>query len=397
MAKRRRSNDQAVIIRMLVIFLALFLVMIVAFGFWGAIYRVAESLGIELPAATQPSTPVAVGPQGADQPSSGDYYTVYFTNPVIPFDDVTSGGIEDNLIELVNEAQSTIDVAVFEFDLQNVDDALIAAHRRGVRVRIVYDDEHTEEDPQMQEMLDADIPGRPDERSAFMHNKFFVIDGQTVWLGTWNVTINDTYKNNNVGLVIRSPQLAQNYTAEFEEMFGGQFGPTSPANTPNPTFTVGGVQLESYFAPEDDVMPRLVEVVSSAQQTVHFMAFSFTDDDLTQAMIDRANAGVQVAGIFEQRGANTEFSSCPPLLNAGSSNITVRLDANPSTFHFKVIIVDSSIVAVGSFNFSQNASTSNDENLIIVHDPAFAASFEEEFNRQMATALTPAGNQCLSE
>jgi phosphatidylserine/phosphatidylglycerophosphate/cardiolipin synthase-like enzyme len=53
-----------------------------------------------------------------------------------------------------------------------------------------------------------------------------------------------------------------------------------------------------------------------------------------------------------------------------------------------VIIVDSAVVAVGSFNFSQNASTSNDENLVIIHDPTFAASFEEEFNRQMATAVT---------
>jgi phosphatidylserine/phosphatidylglycerophosphate/cardiolipin synthase-like enzyme len=274
MAKRKRSTpDQAVIIRMVLIFLALFLVMVLVFGFWGAIYQVAESLGIELP-ATQ------AGPRPTVQPSDGAYYTIYFTNPVIPFDDVTSGGIEDNLIELINGAQSTIDLAVFEFDLQNVDDALIAAHQRGVRVRMVYDDEHTEEDPQMEEMLDAGIPGTPDERSAFMHNKFFVIDGQTVWLGTWNVTINDTYKNNNVGLVIRSPQLAQNYTAEFEEMFNGQFGPDSPANTPNPTFTLSGVQVESYFAPEDDVMPRLVDLVNSAQQTIHFMAFSFTDDDL---------------------------------------------------------------------------------------------------------------------
>lgn len=397
MTKRRRSStDQAVIIRMALILLALFVVMVLVFGFQGAISRMAESLGIEMP-ATQEGGPATTGPRPTVQPSNGAYYTVYFTNPVIPFDDVTSGGIENNLIELINGAQSTIDLAVFEFDLQNVDDALIAAYRRGVRVRIVYDDEHTEEDPQMQEMLDAGIPGTPDERSAFMHNKFFVFDGQTVWLGTWNVTINDTYKNNNVGLVIRSPELAQNYTAEFEEMFNGEFGPDSPANTPNPTLTLNGVQIESYFAPEDNVMPHLIDLVNTAQQTVHFMAFSFTDNDLAQAMIDRANAGVQVAGIFEQRGANTEFSSCPPLLNAGSANLTVRLDSNPSTFHFKVIIVDSAVVAVGSFNFSQNAATSNDENLIIVHDPTFAASFEEEFNRQMATAVTPVGNQCLSE
>jgi phosphatidylserine/phosphatidylglycerophosphate/cardiolipin synthase-like enzyme len=188
--------------------------------------------------------------------------------------------------------------------------------------------------------------------------------------------------------------LAQNYETEFQEMLNGQFGPTSPANTPNPSFTIDGVRVESFFSPEDGVMPRLVDFARAAQSTLHFMAFSFTDDDLASAMIERAGAGVEVLGIFEQRGANTEFSSCPPLLSAG---LDVRLDGNPRTFHHKVVIVDGAAVAIGSFNYSSNASESNDENLIIVHDPSVASQYEEEFNRRWAEALLPVGGQCLSE
>lgn len=397
MTKRKRSSsrDQAVLIRMILVGLAVFLVITLIYGFNEAVRLIAESLGIEVPTqVAAPTQPATGGGAPQAQPSDGSYYSVYFTNPVIPFDGVVEGGIENNVIDLINGATSSVDFAVFEFDLQNVDDALIAAHRRGVQVRGVYDDEHTAENLQMQEMIDAGIPATPDKRSAFMHNKFFVIDGHTVWLGTWNVTENDTYRNNNVGLVIRSTQLAQNYTTEFEEMYNLQFGPDSPANTPNPVFTLDGVTIETYFAPEDNVMPNLVELVNSAQSTVHFMAFSFTEDTLGQAMLSRARAGVEVAGIFEQRGANTEFSQCPILL---ASNVNVRLDANPRTFHYKVIIVDSAAVAVGSFNFSNNAAESNDENLVIIHDPTLAAAFEEEFNRQMGTAVMPVGGQCLSE
>ncbi|GAB4467973.1 MAG: phospholipase D-like domain-containing protein [Anaerolineae bacterium] len=324
---------------------------------------------------------------------SSGLWAVYFTNPATSFDDVTTGGVEENLIALIDQAQVSIDLAVFEFNLENVAQALINAHNRGVRVRIVYDDEHTEDDPQMEELIDAGIPATPDQRSAYMHNKFFVIDRQIVWTGSTNMTINDAYRNNNNAIVIISPELAENYTAEFEEMFNGEFGPTSPANTPYPGVAVGDMWVETYFSPEDDVMTQLISLVSEAQSSIHFMAFSFTDEGLANAMLERAAAGVDVRGVFETRGANTEYSSCPPLLRAG---LDVRLDSNPRTLHHKVIIIDGRIVATGSFNYSSNATTSNDENLLIVHNPAVAALYEEEFNRIMGSALLPQGGECLS-
>jgi phosphatidylserine/phosphatidylglycerophosphate/cardiolipin synthase-like enzyme len=275
-----------------------------------------------------------------------------------------------------------------------VADALIAADERGVDVRLVYDDEHTEDDPQMQRMVDAGIEAVPDERSAFMHNKFFVFDNSTVWLGSWNVTTNDTFRNNNNVIIMRSTQLAENYIREFEEMARGEFGVTSPSDTPNQAFTLNGIQIESYFASEDAVMPRLIEFVNGATASVHFMAFSFTDDALADAMIGRVDAGLPVAGIFEQRGANTEHSSCPPLLDAGAD---VRLDGNGYTFHHKIIIVDGKSVAIGSFNFSANAAESNDENMIIVHDPRVAALYEQEFNKQFSQGQMPVGGECLTD
>jgi phosphatidylserine/phosphatidylglycerophosphate/cardiolipin synthase-like enzyme len=336
---------------------------------------------------TPPGTPVPAEPAG------DALWAVYFTSPVIPFDGVTTGGVEENLTYLLNNAQSTIDGAMFELNLQNVADALIAAHQRGVRVRIVYDNEHTEDDPQMQQLIDAGISATPDERSAYMHNKFLVIDGEIVWTGSLNITINDAYKNNNNALAFVSRELAQNYTTEFEEMFSGQFGPTSPANTPYPGTQVGDIWVETYFAPEDEPLLQLLSVTAEAQHTIHFMAFSYTDYDLAKVMMDRADAGVEVVGIYESRGANTEASECPTLLEHG---LDVRLDGNPATFHHKVVIIDGAIVATGSFNYSTNAATSNDENLLIIHSPQIAALYEEEFNRRMAEARLPVGGECLA-
>lgn len=321
-----------------------------------------------------------------------DTWAVYFTDPVIPFDDVTTGGLEENLIWLIEHAQSTIDAAVFELDLQNVADALIAAHERGVQVRLVYDSEFAEESDQVDQLIAAGIPGVGDDRGDYQHNKFFVFDGDIVWTGSMNITENGAYRNNNNVVAFISPELGANYTAEFEEMFDGQFGPESPANTPNPGVQVGDLWVENYFSPDDDVESQLLSVLSGAEQSIHFMAFSFTLDSVGDMMMAKADEGVEVAGLFEARGANSVYSECTRLLDYG---IDVRLDGNPRVMHHKVIIIDGETVVTGSFNFSANASEDNDENVVIIHSPAVADYYEAEFFRLVARGSFPVGGECL--
>ncbi|NDJ34680.1 MAG: phospholipase [Chloroflexi bacterium] len=379
----------AIILGLLLIAATFFL-----YGPQAALETISDLTGVELdlPAEQAPANQTPV----EELTGGGSFYTVYFTNPVIPFDEVTTGGVEANLIPLINQATTSIDVAVFEFNLQSVADALIAAHERGVQVRVVHDNEHTEEDPQIDQLIEAGIPAVPDERSAFMHNKFLVIDSSIVWTGSMNLTENGAYRNNNNVIVLRSSRLAENYTTEFEEMFIQEaFGPTSPSNTPNPVVTIDGTRIENYFAPEDDVLSAINNVIASAEESVHFMAFAFTEDSIGQAMLEQLNAGVPVRGIFETRGAATEFSECNLLLQSGAD---VRLDDNPRTFHHKVIIVDRSIVVIGSFNFSANATESNDENLVIVYNPDVAGLYEQEFERQFSLSVEPGNtSECLRD
>src|SRR3989339_318986 len=328
---------------------------------------------------TGTSTPTVMGATDTPPlPENPVWYEVYFTSPRIPFDDIYNGGIENVLIEKINQSKVSIDLAVYEFSLENVTQALIAAKNRGVKVRVVYDDEFADPDPQINELQGAGVPVVPDERSAFMHNKFFIFDGQCIWTGSFNISINAAYRNNENALYFCSSEAAQNYTIEFEEMNGSQFGTTSPADTPYPVFVINGVKVENYFAPEDHVMEHIISEISSAQNYVHFMVFSFTHNGLGQAMIDDLRRGVGIVGIFETRGTASQYSQCLPLLLQGAE---ITLDGNPRTFHHKVIIIDGQIVITGSFNFSDSADQENDENLLIIHDPSLAAAYEKEFQR----------------
>jgi phosphatidylserine/phosphatidylglycerophosphate/cardiolipin synthase-like enzyme len=280
-----------------------------------------------------------------------------------------------------------VDVAAYELDLQSVTDALIAAHARGVQVRLVTDSDNAGGEA-VAALEDAGIPVVEDRRdSGLMHDKFVVVDRQWVWTGSWNLTENDTYRNNNNAVLVASAALAENYSTEFEEMFAGEFGPTSPANTPNPRVTITfqtedgqthEVEVENYFSPEDGVAAHVVAEIEGAQSRIRFMAFSFTSDEIADAIIARAQAGVTVQGVIEERNAESEYGQYTRLRDAG---LDVLLDGNPYIMHHKVIIVDDATVILGSYNFTSNAENANDENLLIIHDPEVAALFVAEFGR----------------
>lgn len=310
-------------------------------------------------------------------------YEAYFTVPQNDFIGNTEDSIEYQLIEKIDSAKYSLVGAFFEFDLQSVADALIRAHERGVSVQIVYDDEHADGDPQISQLKDAGIEAIPDQRSAFMHNKFLVVDSACVWTGSFNLTVNAAYKNNENAFYLCDQFLAQNYQTEFSEMFAGQFGPTSPENTPHQQFQIDDTKIENYFAPEDNVMEKVVATISGAKSTIRFLAFSFTDQDLANQMVALANDGVTIEGVFETRGASTESSMCSYLTQNGAS---IRTDGNKYTMHHKVIIVDSQVVIFGSFNFSNNADKSNDENLLIIYDTKLARDYEQEFFRVYSQA-----------
>jgi phosphatidylserine/phosphatidylglycerophosphate/cardiolipin synthase-like enzyme len=338
-------------------------------------------------------TPIAAQPTPASNQELEGWYDIYFTTPRYPDKpDYHHGGIDEQLVAFVNSATQTIDLADYDFDLENVANALSKAAARGVRVRMVTDtDTLTNDDPKVQKAFNilkhAKIPIVDDQRGPIMHDKFVIVDGQAIWTGSWNFTDGDTYHLNNNAIKIASRQLAQNYTAEFEKMFVQRsFGPNKLAGGTEPLVTLQGVQIENYFAPEDGVADKIASHLAQAQQSIHFLAFSFTNDTIGSAMIARAKAGVSVVGVFEKTGSETQYSEYGKMRKA---KLDVLQDGNPYVMHHKVIIIDSRTVIFGSFNFSNNADKDNDENLLIVDDPTLAQAFEAEFQRVREVALNP--------
>jgi phosphatidylserine/phosphatidylglycerophosphate/cardiolipin synthase-like enzyme len=352
------------------------------------------------PTGTQTSTapfatdtsPVVTAPTAVI--ASGAWWEVYFTDPVNitnPADWQSS--VAGRLIEKINAAQTSIHIASFELDLTPVAEALIAAKQRGVDVRWVTDDEHGLEadgEPghgQFAMLQEAGIEVRSDTRSALMHNKFWIFDGQVVWTGSTNVTESGIFRQDNNAVVIQSPELAAIYEREFQEMWDGQFGPRSPSTLDQQVTVVNGSQIVVVFTSEDPALENaIIPIVRSATESIRFLTFSFTDYPLADTMSQRAQAGVDVAGVFEKVGSETEAAELRTLM---CRKLPVRQDGNPGFLHHKFIVVDERLLITGSMNYSTNAETNNDENVIIIDNADIARLYLQEFERVWNLASDP--------
>jgi phosphatidylserine/phosphatidylglycerophosphate/cardiolipin synthase-like enzyme len=292
-------------------------------------------------------------------------------------------------------------MAIYDFGLDSVADALLRAQMRGVRIRVVTDTDNLK-NPPSQRLVNAGVPVVDDKRGALMHHKFAVFDGATLLTGAWNFAERDTLRHNNNTAVFRSPDLARNFTNEFEKMFTARrLGPTKPRDVPNPVVQVGNTRVETWFASEQDLPPVILQRVRAARSNVAFMAFSFTLDDIGTALQQLVQNGVGVWGVIETTGSDTKQSEYgrlkdlkaqephPPFPGC-QDGPAVLTDGNPYLMHHKVFVIDQRTVILGSFNFTNNAANDNDEAMLIVDDPTFARQFLAEFCRVYNVAVNKA-------
>lgn len=277
------------------------------------------------------------------------------------------------MITWIDTAEEYIHCALFELELQELKDKFVEIEKNGnVDIKIITDDNYLDEVDDIIDILDI----KDDDRSALMHNKFCIIDGKSVWTGSFNPTFRGANKNNNNVIVVQSENFATVYEQEFQEMWNGQFGKGNLAE--NNIMKINDKEYEVYFCPEDWCANKLIYALQDAETEIKFMTFSFTHDGVGETLIERSQLGVNIQGIFE-KSQNNKYTEYEKLL--GLDGIDVRWDGNPANMHNKVFIIDASVVVTGSFNPSNNGDKRNDENLVIIHNPEIAAVYLDEFDR----------------
>jgi phosphatidylserine/phosphatidylglycerophosphate/cardiolipin synthase-like enzyme len=128
--------------------------------------------------------------------------------------------LADTLAALLAAARASVDVCVFTITDDRIAAALEAAHSRGVRVRIVTDDEKSA-DPgsDIGRLERRGIEVRSDASPAWMHHKYAVLDGERLLTGSYNWTRAAAEGNHENLLATSDPALVRAYAEHFERLW----------------------------------------------------------------------------------------------------------------------------------------------------------------------------------
>lgn len=164
-------------------------------------------------------------------------------------------GLANKVVALLDAAQSTAVVAMFQLNVSVIVDALLDAHQRGVSVVVVLDAvQATQVDADADETLAAaGIPvvlaHNTGNMVAEMHSKFVVVDHDTVLMGSYNWTNLGSYYNDENIVVIDDPELAARFEGRVADLFHSYNAPSAAAMglTSGPqqvVFEVGNVSFD---------------------------------------------------------------------------------------------------------------------------------------------------------
>ena len=310
-----------------------------------------------------------------------------------------NGSFPDTIVAYINRAKYTLDIAMYNYVSKSGDalskyaTAVNNAKNRGVKVRWVYDGSSSNTGLTLLDTAIHTIGSPTSSSYGIMHNKFVVIDvnspdttDQWVLTGSCNWTSQQITTDYNNLIFFQSKSIAQLYYSEFNKMWGGtgpvpdttlsKFGPMKTTSAQH-LFTVNGTPVEVYFSPKDTTAKHLKSMISAATNELFFGIYTFTDNAIANLINTRLTAGISIKGIMDVFSKSySPYTTLTPTLGA---NMIVYNGAG--LYHNKILLKDAlhpssdPAVLTGSFNWSTAAQTKNDENTVIVHDPAIANQY----------------------
>jgi phosphatidylserine/phosphatidylglycerophosphate/cardiolipin synthase-like enzyme len=160
-------------------------------------------IGVSLTPKTQPANQI---PNPEEPAIDGVYFS-------------PRGGCENQVINWINKANSSIHVLIYSFTLDSVGNALIEAHGRHIEVKIVFEKGQIGQSSEYQRLRNSAVDVRNDTNPSYMHDKIMIVDGKVVLTGSFNWSNNAENENNENLLIIASTSLATTYENEFQKIW----------------------------------------------------------------------------------------------------------------------------------------------------------------------------------
>ncbi|NUT81059.1 MULTISPECIES: phospholipase D-like domain-containing protein [Pseudomonas] len=298
-------------------------------------------------------------------------------------------------IDRALDASWALDVAIYEYELPVIVEAVNAAHARGAQVRVLYhaepgDDTTQRNEANLQALPAANKRGRVTHN--IFHDKFIVlskVDGggalqpEAVLCGSTNFTANGVYRQANVVHVLDDPQVSDSYRQVFEQIWAApqnvdtirQWLTRNNPMAPKKALFTG-------FSPRtgEGDLDRFVDIIKGARKDLLFVTAFVLPERILDAVLGQPNDDVLRYGLQNTKSRITGFHAdrtaefaATALLNTGLEGWlkeNMKGQKGNLLVHTKAIVTDftsdTPTILSGSHNLSAAASNGNDENYLII-------------------------------
>jgi len=137
------------------------------------------------------------------------------------------------------------------------------------------------------------------------------------------------------------------------------------------------------FTPEEDATGLIVKALREANKTVRVLAYSFTSNEISFALIEAKRRGLDVQVIADaEQIRRLEHNKIGLMHQAG---VRVWLDEQHQSAHNKVMVIDGDTIVTGSMNFTYSGQFKNAENVLILRGnkplaEAYSANWQRHHN-----------------
>lgn len=283
------------------------------------------------------------------------------------------------ILSALQEAKQSIDLTIYELDDPEVDAALVSAHERGVKVRVLYNyysfisQGRNPNEFAVNLLNSAGIQSKP-ASSSFLdtHQKTFVIDSSEAIIMTFNLQSNYFLGTRDFGIITTNPAEV----AEIQRVFEADWN-YQPVTVTQPTLVWSPVNSRK----------KILGVINDATKTLIVYNEEIQDEACIQALISAASRGVAVRLISAQLTQDGRDANTPGRQSLNGGGVDAR--AGTSLYiHAKMILADygtsDQVAFVGSENFSEASLDKNRELGILVEDKTILDRLNTVFEQDWA-------------
>ena len=316
-------------------------------------------------------------------------------------------GVFPAMLRDIAQAKTTVNLETYIFKDDEAGrlfaDALMAASRRGVQVRLMPDAQGSNLGKLREEMIAAGVicrDYRPARTHAYYgrrtHRKLLIVDGRIGYTGGFCIDRRWLGSARHKGEWHDSAvRITGAVVAQMQSIFGEDW-----------TYTTGEILTGEKFYPklepagtmaghamkaskgDASSLPKMLYFVAieASRRSIHIQnSYFLPDDQIRAALIAAARRGVDVKVMVP--GPHTDVPPVRLASRRGYGELLqggVRIfEYQPTMIHSKTLVVDGLFSTIGSINLDARSMSKNAEESVSFYDRRFAASIEAMFERDL--------------